>query len=148
MANVMSIDGKSSVIVNPNLNIEMGLFLTAEYQGRQFEIRRVLGFEHEGKISSGILQFNSEDRRETEDRLNYILVMTDFDEVYRATGVSSFPTFTGEKPSFYRMGDDLEIKMSESAKQGIKSVRKLPDILDQLMSQDAPEYIKDICNPN
>ena len=43
--NVIQIDGKKSLIINPDLQQEIGLFLTAQYQSEQYPISKIYPLE-------------------------------------------------------------------------------------------------------
>lgn len=85
--------------------------LVANYRNVEYKCLKVTGAP-----PATVWHFTRCDRKE-KGGLNTILLMTAGKGVYRATGLSEFQM---GKFQWYRMGDDLEIKVARSADQAIR----------------------------
>ncbi|OGF60070.1 hypothetical protein A2W40_03370 [Candidatus Giovannonibacteria bacterium RIFCSPHIGHO2_01_45_12] len=68
-----------------------------------------------------LFHLSREDGQQIPDELNTILLMATGQGVYRATGISLYDSGDG-KPSFFTLGDDLELEVTESAERGIRDL--------------------------
>lgn len=124
MSNVLKIDGRKSFIINPELNLEIGVFLSAQYQGQSYDLRVINALGVDNKISLAVLRFDPNDRKHIKGGLNHIVLATTFGGNYRATGVSHISDIDKRGTKFYRLGDDLEIIVDRSAEEAIESIKE------------------------
>jgi len=125
MPNILRIEGRKSPIINTGLNIEAGLFLSAEYQDRMYDLRTVVAAGIKDEISLAVLRFDPEDGKYRKGGLNHVVLMTTFGGIYRATGVSRISKVNSKESKFYKLGDDLEIVVCSEAEKAIESIKDL-----------------------
>ncbi|MBW2995902.1 hypothetical protein KY332_01245 [Candidatus Woesearchaeota archaeon] len=123
MSNILKIEGRKSCILNANLKPELGIYLIADYKGKKFDIRNIFGFMNDGEVVSAVLKFDPQDKDYEKNGLNHIILATDLNKVYRATGATEISL--GEKPKFYSLGDDLEIIVNDSAREAVASIKDI-----------------------
>lgn len=123
MANTLKIDGFKSLILNSNINVEVGIFLNATYKGRAYDLSEIKAVCDEGKVRIALYRFIPEDRKNEADGLNNIVLATTFQGRYRAVGISQLSKVHAKATKFYRMGDDLEILVSKEAEDAINSLK-------------------------
>ncbi len=112
MANILEINGREE----PNISTGMPITLTASYRGECYELRRASGPQ-----DMPILHFMHQDGESPEGRLNSVIVMTFQGEARKATGIERYNPHGGIA-KWYRMGDGLEMRIEESAREAIRNL--------------------------
>ena len=150
MANSLKIKGMKSTIINPVLNIEIGIFLSALYNNREYNLKLIRAASVDNKISLAVLSFDPEDKKYEEGGLNHIALLTTFGGNYRATGISHISKIDPKETKFYRMGDDLEIIIDKTAEEAIESIKDCQYEIDRAeLSQGIPtDYLGLLFSPN
>ncbi len=95
--------------------------LQALYKGRTYDAYDITGGARNGGAAF-VIHFAPSDGVLKENGLNTILLMTNCDGTYKATGISYKDAATN-KIKFYSMGDNLEIKVDALASEAIKKLK-------------------------
>lgn len=142
MANELQINGRASVIINPNINVDIGLYLSAIYKGREYDLKTVKAVSGDDGVHVAVMVFNPHDGVEIPAKSNYIVLATTFGGTYRATGICRM--HGGGRPEFSQLGDDLSIIVEESAQQAIETIRSSkPELQIQMVGVDMPTELFD-----
>lgn len=118
LTNTLEITGRATSIIDSRIG--KGILLNAEYQGETYNLNNITGGFIKG-VGGLIFHFQRSDGKIILDGLNTILLMTDCRGAYKATGMSSL---NGGNFKGYMIGDDLEIKVNQSADEAIKNLYK------------------------
>lgn len=92
------------------------LDLTATYQDVKYEFSRLTGVP-----KAIIMHFSREKRLFIPNSLNVVLLITNGNGNYHATGLKNYIGADG-KPDFYSLGNDLVIKVESPAEDLIKDI--------------------------
>jgi hypothetical protein len=133
-SNLLRIEGRESIIVNTQMQPQIGLFVYSEYQGKQYPLKSILALDED--IALAILRFDREDRKIVAGDLNHILVMTSVGNgIYRALGVERLPEKeVARKVVWHRIGEP-KILVAASAEEALSSIKKYKQDLRELMEQ-------------
>ena len=119
MANILYID-ESAVVHLPAALRQVPFHLHATYCDQRYDFT-ALGGSHTKQSPILILHFARE--RYEAHGLNRILLMTDARNIFRAAGLVAERGENG-RPVFYRMGDDLDIRLTDNARRRISTFDK------------------------
>ena len=123
MDNVLKIEGKKSVIINPDLNLEIGLFISGMYKDNRYILKNISAVGSKEDISLAVLKFDLKNGKYTKDGLNDIELTTTFEGKYRAIGINHISEIGPKNFKFYSMGDDLKIIVDSNAEEAINSIK-------------------------
>jgi len=113
MNNVLNIKGT---------NVNSEVILKATYNDRQYRNAEITGGLNVGKAAI-VIHFTPEDKKEIPGGLNRILLMTNCEGIYRATGIEKHtPDYRNTK--WYSMGNDLEIRVDAVADDVIRNLKR------------------------
>lgn len=144
MANTLKITGgKTDLVYTSNRSLVLELDLFAHYRDIQYNLSDIMGGLRKEDLKPVIvLHFSREDGKDVPNGLNKILLLTNCEGLYVATGASRCDVVSTEQIDVkgYKLDDDLKIYVDPSAD---KAIRYIPRLIKAKYSGNIPGNTSD-----
>ncbi|MBN2567376.1 hypothetical protein JXB02_04815 [Candidatus Woesearchaeota archaeon] len=147
MANVLSIESQVRY-QRHGAAIDTVYSISASFRGWNYQFGRLQPVpDLRTMTANGIITFVLKDAQPSPWTCNYIVVSTDLVGRHSAVGFVDFPTSSNPKPTYYTMGDDLEIRLDDTTRAAFRQIKETVGYGYQEGKTPLPEHLVSLLDP-